>query len=278
MRHSLTRPLASAALALLAAAPLRAADSAQIERLWQALKMPEVIGVMQDEGKDYGESLDEDMLDGTGGQGWADEVAAIYATDWMTRTSHAAFDKAMAPLDVQPAIDFFESDLGREVIDLELAAREAMLDPDLDEAARATAGEMTENGGARFDLLSAFAEANDLVDSNVAGALNSNYAFYQGLAEGGALGPEMDDDAILSEVWSQEDEVRVDTREWVLSFTALAYQPLSDDELQRYIDFSKSEAGQDLNRGVFQSFDSMFNTIARRLGKAVAGRLMGEEL
>ncbi len=102
-------------------------------------------------------------------------------------------------------IAFYESELGQRAIGLEISARAGDARPRCStRRPRDRAAQMRSDGDPRYVLLERFAEANDLFESNVAGALNSNYAFYPGLAEAGALGHEMDESAILSEVWSQE--------------------------------------------------------------------------
>ena len=80
----------------------------------------------------------------------------------------------------------------------------------------------------RLDLLDRFAEANDLIEENVSGALNSNLAFYRGMSEGGAFtGAEMTEEEMLSEVWSQEDDIRAETAGWLYPFLMLAYESVS---------------------------------------------------
>ncbi|MCR8723911.1 hypothetical protein [Frigidibacter sp. ROC022] len=265
-------------LGLAVARPAQSADQAEIDQLWTLLLMPEVLGIMHAEGIDYGESLDRDMLGGQGGDDWAAEVAAIYDIEWMTRTSRAAFGQALAGVDVSDGIAFFSSELGARAVRLEYEARKAMLDPEADELARVRVQEMRDRALPWIDQLTRFAEVNDLFESNVAGALNANYAFFKGLASGGALDPEMDDSAILAEVWAQEPGVRADTIDWVYSFLNLAYQPLTDAELDAYIAFSETPGGQTLNRAIFSAFDGMFNDISFALGAGLARRMVGEEL
>ena len=129
------------------------------------------------------------------------------------------------------------------MIGLELSARRALLDPDVEAASQDRVTRMGDAGDPRIALIGRFVEANDLVESNVMGALNASYAFYTGLNEGGALGDEMAEDEILSDVWAQEPDVRTETGDWVYSFLVLAYQPLSDADLEAYIGFSRTAAG-----------------------------------
>lgn len=255
-----------------------AAERADIDRLWALMAMDEVVAVMRDEGLDYGRSLDDDMLDGRGGAGWMAIVGAIYDTGRMSETAHERFAENLAEVDVAPMLAFYESDLGSRVIALELAARQELLDPDVEAASRDRAARMSEDGDPRIALIGRFVEVNDLVESNVMGAMNASYAFYTGMSDGGAMGEGMAESDILSDVWAQEPEVRTETTDWVNSFLVLAYQPLSDADMEAYIGFSQTPAGQRLNRAIFTSFDQMFVDISHALGAATARYLVGEEL
>ena len=265
-------------LAVLLTRPALAAPAEQIDRLWAAMRMPEVIAVMRDEGLDYGRGIDTDMLDGQGGAAWMAVVERIYDPAAMQTRAHAAFGAALADADVAPMIAFFSGDLGRRVVGLEISARRAMLDPDQDKAARDTAAAMAASEDPRIDLIRRFAETNDLFAMNVAGALNSSFAFSSGLAQGGALGPEIDQNALLAQVWAQEAQVTQDTSDWVFGFLTLAYQPLSDADLTNYTAFSASPAGQELNGAIFAAFDGMYTDISRALGLAAARVIVGQEL
>ena len=64
------------------------------------------------------------------------------------------------------------------------------------------------------------------------------------MVEGGAL--EMSEGEILADVWAQEEDTRADTEEWLYGFLLLAYQPLSDDQLDDYVALSASPEGRAL--------------------------------
>ena len=153
-----------------------------------------------------------------------------------------------------------------------------MLDDSVDEAARARLEELQLVEDPLLDRLHAFSDANDLVESNVIGAMNSNVAFYFGLIEGGALGFEMTEEQVLSDVWGQEESIRLETETWVYSYLALAYQPLDPDDLDAYTAFSLTPEGQALNNALFAAFDTLFTGISRNLGFAAARYMIGEDI
>ncbi|KMW57124.1 hypothetical protein AIOL_002084 [Candidatus Rhodobacter oscarellae] len=276
------RFLAAAALSVLSVlAPLTAARAqsvAPIDTLYRALGLPEIVEIMREEGLGHGADMRADLLGGAGGARWDALVSAIYDADRMADTLRSRMDIVLAAEDLAPMIAFFTSDLGQEIIALEVSARRAFLEPDIEQASKDAVARMAADQDARLTLIEALTDKADLIDSNVVGALNSNFAFYTGLAEGGGLPGALTEEEILADVWSQEPDIRSDTTEWLLSYLTLAYAPLSDAELNAYIAFFETDAGVALNEAIFAAFDEMFVDISRALGQAAAGFMVGEEL
>ena len=271
---------ASALLAMTLAGPLvaRAQGSAPIDVLFAAIGLPEIVEIMREEGVSYGEDMETELFAGRGGARWLAMVDQIYDAEWMATTVRNRFDTELAAQDIVPMVAFFTSERGRRIIQLEVTARRALLDESVDEASRTALSAMILDRDPRLDLIREFAEANDLIESNVTGAMNASFAFYTGLAQGGAFPLEMTEEQILTDVWSQEEMIRDDTEEWLLSYLALAYRPLSDDDLRAYIAFSETEPGVAMNRALFVAFDEMFEALSLALGQAASRFLAGEEL
>ncbi len=269
---------AAALILVLLLLPLTAAAQNRTAPLVEALQLEEILRIMREEGLGYGESLADDMFPGRGGAAWAETVSQIYDLDTMRQTMITAFEAEMEEVDIAPLTAFFGSGLGREIIALEVSAREAFLDDAIEEASNARAAQMADDDDPRYLLVREFIEANALIETNVVGALNSNYAFYLGLVDGGSFPYELTEDQILADVWGQEPEIRDNTTEWLFSYLLMAYQPLEDAELQRYLELSQTDEGQAMNRALFAGFDLMFNQISRALGLSVSRYLGGEEL
>jgi len=251
---------------------------APIDTLFRAVGLPQVIEIMRQEGQGYGDTLEEDLFPGRGGVRWAATVEEIYNVDRMSEAVRIAFDSDLAAADLAPMISFFDSPLGQRIVELEVSARRAMLEPSVDEASREALADMIEADDPRLELLRAFSDANELIETNVTGAMNANYAFYTGLATGGAFNGTLTEEDILADVWSQEPTIRDDTEEWLFSYLAMAYQPLSDDDLQAYIAFSETDAGRALNLALFAAFDEMFVAVSLALGQAASEFFVGQEL
>ena len=114
-------------------------------------------------------------------------MATIYDGEVMHDTARAEFNAVMEGADVASMLAFFQSEPGQSIIELEVSARRALLDDAVDVASKEAAKIAQTDNTERFQLIVDFAAANDLVETNVAGAMNANMAFYTGLMDRGAF-------------------------------------------------------------------------------------------
>jgi hypothetical protein len=258
----------------------QAASEAQLRALADVLRMDQTLAVMQTEAIANADEITPDLFGTPDLPAWDTAVAALFDP----ALARAGFDAALIGAagnidgaDLQAAIDFFATPLGARLLDLELSARTAMIDDDVEAAAKENWQVLRDNplpaSTKRAALIRDIVAANDLIETNVAAALNGNLAFYQGMAEAGGHGAGQSGDDMIREVWDQEAQVRADTEDWLYPYLAMSYAPLSDDDLQAYIDFSNSDAGRALNQILFMSFDALGVEQSRGMGLA-AGRLM----
>jgi len=250
--------------------------AAPTDELLDALGVPQIIEIMRAEGMEYGDSLAEDMIPGGGTANWQATVSRIYDEDRMLATVRETFASEFGDADTAPLIEFFDSETGQEIVRLELSAREAMRASEIEDAARATFRDLEGTDSETLAEIAEFVDTNDLVEANLVGSLNANYMFYLGLVDGGAL--QMSEGDILAEVWSSEEETRVDTREWVYAFLLMAYRPLEDGVVEEYTDLSRTAPGRALNRALFAGFNTMYDDISYALGMAVAREMQVQEL
>jgi len=272
------RFLVSVWLSVFVAFGANAQSVAPIDSLIRALGLPELLEVMNREGIAYGAEMQTDFLEGRGGARWPALVEDIYDVTQMSEILRDTLDTELEAEDLAPMIAFFTSDLGERIVALEVSARTALLDPDIEDASKASYRDLKREKGKRFALLEDLAVSADLIENNVAGALNSNYAFLVGLVEGGGTITKMSEEEILSDVWAQEGAIREDTVEWLFSYLNMAYQPLTDDEVIAYTAFFETEAGQVLNQAIFAAFDDVFSAISLALGQGASQFLAGQEL
>ncbi|MEN8836739.1 MAG: hypothetical protein ABF243_00270 [Celeribacter marinus] len=255
------------------------ATSDDIDALMDALHMTQIVEVLAKEGRGM---IDDLEVDGSGvpHAAWVSMLADLYRADVMLDAFRGEMGYALEGADIAPMLAFFESDFGQTVAQLELDARIAMGDEGMEDMAAQAWAELAPNS-ARAELIDAYVTANDLIEMNVVGAMNADYAYMVGLGQSGGDVPMMSDADILRDIWSYEPEVRADISQWVYGYSTLAYEPLSDDEFAQYIAFSKSPAGSKLNYALFAAFDAVYADLSRALG-AGTGQLLhifdGQEL
>lgn len=256
-----------------------AADQDAIDRvlaLSDALRINDIAQVLHREGRAYGVDLNRDMLDGRGGVYWSELVDDIYSAKRLADTVSIAMLNGLSPAQIEDSLTFFQTEAGKNTISLEISARIALSDPNMEADARSYYHRLKGSDDARFDLISQYIVVNDLLEQNVAGALSFSYYLYRGLVDGGAL--EMDEDSIRAEVWRDEPETRADTESWLFGFLLMAYQPLSDQDIQANLAFSLSEAGQALNLALNDGFEMAYRDISYGLGLGLAGAMAARDL
>ncbi|MDF1856811.1 DUF2059 domain-containing protein [Pseudooceanicola sp.] len=258
-----------------AAAPARAEGAVGFDRLWSLLQLSPLIAVMQQEGMTQAEALGFDYLPYPPGAGWTALARRIYDGEIMDRSMRASFAAALGPEPLTDLVDFFDSPLGAQIVAGEVATRRAFLDPATEAAARAVLSDPASDT-TRLRLIDRYIAVNDLIEFNVTGALNSNFRFYLGLGEGGALA--LSEAEMLDEIWSQEDSTRSETEDWLRAYLHAAYRDLDDAGLSRYIALSETAQGQRLNRALFQAFAQMYDDIYYALGLAIADQMATQDL
>lgn len=283
MRRLLAGLLLALALPLAAqeAAPGAAAEAVpdDVRALFEALRLPEVIEVMSAEGIADAVELGETIFEaGPAPRSWSEAVASIHDPERMEAEVLASLSAALEGEDTAAMRAFFESEPGRTLVAREVETRRALADEEAEQEAREAAAVAMADPTPRLDLLRRYVEALDIVEFNVVGGMNSNYAYVTGLLDGGALPRETTEDDVLSDIWAQEAQVRAEATEWVYSFLLAAFEPVSDADLEALIAFSGTEPGQALNRALFDAFDSLFSGMSRALGLAAARHMMTREL
>ncbi|WP_172329844.1 DUF2059 domain-containing protein [Mangrovicoccus sp. HB161399] len=243
--------------------------------IFDAVRIGELLDIMAEESRRHGEELDASMLQGRGGAGWSRIVDAINSPAAWEPQLMDAVSARLDPEEAEAVLAFFSSPQGGRIVELEISARRALLEDGVEEASLARVEQLEAEGAPFYGQVARFVEVNGLIDSNVAGALNANIAFLDGLGEGMGTAGQGDP---LGDVMAQEPEIRESTTDWVYSFAALAYAPLDPAELDAYIAFSESGAGQAFNAALFSAFDRMFLETSYATGKALGGMMTSEDL
>lgn len=244
--------------------------AAEVDALMDAARLRPLMGVVALEGARHGIGLEGALFPGRGGDAWADRVRAIQSPDRLVVTLEAALAEGLGDAALASAADFYGGALGAKVAAGEVAARRAMLDADAEAEAMVASAGLAAEGGPRAELTAELIDALDLVTANVSGGLNANFAFYRGLADGGAMTRPMSEREMLAMVWEQEADVREATARWLDAYLLLAYERLSDGELAAYVDWAASPEGRKMNAAVFAGFGQVFEETSYALGREAA--------
>lgn len=251
-----------------------------IAELGETLHLDALFEVLREEGLAHADTLRADMFPMGGEAGWNARVAEIYDLPPLRARFNQVLRSELGrdPATVEAILDFFGSDLGQRILTLEIEARRAFLDTAAEEAARVAADNAAGTKDPKVALIRAMIEAGDLLEMNVAGSMSSTLAFMSGMAASGAYGPNLPEDQVISDTWGQEEATRADLSTWLYSYLGLAYAPLSESELQSYVDFWESPAGKRLNAALFAAFDQAFRQVSRDLGHAAGTAMLGRDI
>lgn len=251
-----------------------------IAELGETLRLDALFEVLREEGLAHADTLRADLFPMGGGAGWNARVAEIYDLPPLRARFNQALRAELGrdPEAVDAILAFFGSDLGQRILTLEIEARRAFLDTAAEEAARVAADNAAGSKDPKVALIREMIEAGDLLEMNVAGSMSSSLAFMSGMAASGAYGPNLPEDQVIADTWGQEEATRADLSTWLYSYLGLAYAPLSEAELQSYVAFWESPAGQRLNAALFAAFDRAFRQVSRDLGHAAGTAMLGRDI
>ena len=257
-----------------AAAPLT-------ERLWNTMELESLMPILRDEAVAEAEDMQADLFKRGGTSGWLDQVVRIHDPDRLESLFREGLEAARENADrgrIEDALTFYRSDLGRRLVGLENSARRTMLDADAEAAAREALSAAAARDDPRVARIRRLIDEAQLIGPNVAGGMNAAMAFSEGFAEGEGFDMPMNAERMLRDTWRQEEEIRAQTTEWMESYLLLAYSPLSDADLDRYIVFAGSAGGKALSGLMFAGFDAVFRKTSYELGLAAAGQMRGRQL
>ena len=151
-----------------------------------------------------------------------------------------------------------------------------MSDAGIPTAARELVTQTRQANPALYRLVEEYISTNGLIENNVAASMSQQHRFFLGLSDGGYN--DRSEAEILDEVWQMRDPITAETRDWLYGYLVLAYIGLPQNDLDAYLAFSRSEAGQALNAALFDGFGSVFRDVSYGLGRAVALNAARDEL
>lgn len=231
----------------------------QVDQLVDAMGLPALVEVFSTEGLESGAALDEGFLNGQGGNVFGETVRRLYDPVRLEQELRAGMAQALDGDIAAQATLFFDSELGAQIVELEVQARRAMMQQELETVAKSAPS-------AQSDAVSEFLTTRDLVERNTKTSMDARIAFVAGMAEvtGNQDTPDFE---------AQRDAVHAETESWLRGYYALAQSPLSADDVAIYTAFWETDVGQAVDDALFDAFGSSYSSLSFALGQAV-GRLL----
>ncbi|MFD1883278.1 hypothetical protein [Paracoccus pacificus] len=256
----------------------------QAGEIFDTLQIDKVMPIISQETVAQGDELAQSLFGAPSDNGWHGRVQQIAQTERLSAIFRSGLEEGLARMTTADraalgrAMRFFRAPLGQRLLSVETSARQALLSPDAETAAQAAWDRAADRGDPRCQQILRLITAADLVEPNVAGGLNAAMAFTRGFSAAGGYPEPVSEEQLLADVWQQEPDIRAETQTWAQSYLMLAYGPISDAELDRYIAFSQTSDAKTLTGLMFQAFDVLFVTTSRDMGMAAAGRIAGTDI
>lgn len=233
---------------------------ADVNRLVDAMGVPQLLAAFAVEGIEAGKSIDDTFLDGQGGAVWADTVQRLYDVPRMENELRTVMAEELDQGIAEQALLFFESDLGARIIELEVQARQAFIDENVEAAAKAAPS-------AQADTVTNYLVSRDLIERNTDVGVAAQAAFLEGLSDASGRiddAPDMDQMRL---------RIQADAESWLRGYNALVQSAMTKDEIEIYTAFWETDVGEAVDDALFLAFGQSYTTLSYALGQA-AGRLL----
>ena len=229
------------------------------ERLFDAMGIPALVAAFAEDGRQTIPEIDAGFLGGQGGDVFFETAQRLYDPARIEAELRSSFIRRVDPQDARQALVFFDSAQGQRIVELEVQARQAIVDDAVEAAAKAA----SDSPGAEVERLSS---VRDLVEVNTDISVAARFAFYDGFH---AAAPSTD----TPDVEGQRGTIAEETRAWITGYYMLVASAVEDDDLDIYAAFWETDVGQGVDAALSQAFEESYVALSYGLGQTV-GRLM----
>ena len=99
---------------------VNAQEKTDVEALYKVLRIDEMLDILREEGVGSSSEMAESFFGGTVPRGWTRDVEALYRPDVIRSDFKAIFVNELGAADLAQLLEFFQSDLGHKIVELEL--------------------------------------------------------------------------------------------------------------------------------------------------------------
>ncbi|MAT89034.1 MAG: hypothetical protein CL532_10935 [Aestuariivita sp.] len=245
------------------------AQTSVYDQLYAALHLNDIVKVIRDEGLEEAKSTAEIYLKSQGQiASFNSQIDSFYDITNISTFLLNGISTGLMEQDAEMALMFYTRDLGAKIASLEASARLAISDSAVESMAIEIAKSAKTKDSKRYKLLQENMKQMELVEQNLKGAFASQYGFLTELSK--ATDINLSQDQILSLLSGSEEDLRKEVTDWLMGYSYMAYQPISDDELQLYLDFLANTSGKALNGALFNVFNALSVKTSSALGELIA--------
>lgn len=253
------------------------AQTAVYDQLYSALRLDEIVQIIKSEGTDEANTTAKIYLKSKGQtETFRKDIEKLYDRTNISTFLLDGVANRLTEDDAQSALVFYSGSLGATIAQLEASARLAISDDAVESVAIEIAKAAGSKDHKRYKTLMKNIEELELVEHNMKGAFASQYGFLTELSQADDI--DLSQDQILSMLSGNEQQLREEISAWLMGYSYMAYQPLSDEELDVYFDFLASTSGKALNKALFDVFNALSVEIASALGVLIAASREARDL
>lgn len=248
------------------------AQSANTDTLIPLMRFGELADVTRQEGLVGNETLLQDFGLPTDEELWQEKLDEIFEVARIEALFEAGFSDGFNSRSTTEVLEFLQDPDWIEIVTLQNDAAIATLDPDIEAASFEVYWDHVDRNSKRLAALEKLIGTVNLIEQNIAGAMNGMITLNQGMS---SIIPEMayPEEDLFAFFLEEEESMRADISESLLSFFLMTYEPISDQVLRDQIAFWSTQAGQDLSNAMMRAYDEVYDSLTYDLGRAMAEML-----
>ena len=247
-----------------------------ISDLYEALQMDRVNEIIRVEGIQDARGTGEAYLSKNTVARFVDQAQSVYQLETMEKDFKRLLTENLSISDAEAILLFYRSPIGKMASELEVSARVAISNKQIEEMAKIKFNEAVNLKNERLKELGSVIETLELVEQNLIGAYAAQFAFMYELSKLGLVN--LSRQEMIDAITSDEEKLKSDILEWLMAFSHMAYSPMSDEEFNVYNDFSKSALGITLNKALFSVYNEMAKDQSQRLASILGEFMKSEDL
>ena len=247
-----------------------------ISDLYDALQMDRVNEIIRAEGIRDARGTGEAYLSANSVERFVEQAKSVYQLDNMEKDFKRLLTENLSTSEANEILLFYRLPIGKLASELEVSARVAISETEIEEMAKTMLKEAKAIKNTRLNEIESVIKILELVEQNLIGAYAAQFAFMYELSKLGVL--ELSRQEMIDIITNDEEKLKGEILEWLMAFSHMAYAPMSDEEFRVYNDFSKSDLGILLNKALFSVYNEMAKDQSQSLANILGEFMKSEEL